>query len=299
LPGAPTINFFDYYYHPHQHDLCADLLLSLPPEYYYWRRTTNAMSLLELENGTHAWTATAWQRSLFPREYQDDFLVLHPGVNTARFHPDLAWPRSLDGQRLSDAARVVSFIASSLDRVRGFDRFVQLADRLQADDPDVVCVAVGDFTVGRGLDVDYFGTDYAHQLLQMTPVHDRQRLWLLGGVPPAVVANVLAASDLHVYPSRAYPVSTSLLEAMACGCPVLAWDSPPVREVLSHGENGLIVPSDDLDAAVAQAQAVLADPAEYAPLGRAAAELIRQHYAHDVTVPALARHFDSLLTASR
>ena len=40
------------------------------------------------------------------------------------------------------------------------------------------------------------------------------------------LAEVLAASDLHIAPGRPYPVARSLLEAMAAGCVVLASDTP-------------------------------------------------------------------------
>jgi hypothetical protein len=59
----------------------------MPDDYFHWRRATNAMDLLDLENGVHPWTTTTWQRDLFPREYRNDFLVLHPGVDGRRFTP--------------------------------------------------------------------------------------------------------------------------------------------------------------------------------------------------------------------
>jgi glycosyltransferase involved in cell wall biosynthesis len=195
--------------------------------------------------------------------------------------------------------RVVSFVARRLDRLRGFDRFVQLANRLLAAFGDVVCVAAGGAPVDRGLDVAHFGTDYAAELLRRTPPHDPARLWLLGAVCPATVAELLAASDLHVYLSRPYPVSRSLVEAMAAGRVVLAADTDPVREFLTGGVSGLLVPADDPDALFAQAAAVLTHPAEHRPLGEAAAELVRQRYARDVTLPALAEWFGRLAAGGR
>jgi glycosyltransferase involved in cell wall biosynthesis len=293
-PGLPILNFFDYFFYPHAHDLTAELGPSLPPEYFYWRRTANAMTLLDLENGVRLWTATEWQRQLFPCEYRDDFLVLHPGIDTTLFTGRTGRERLVGGRLIPPGTRVVSFVARHLDRLRGFDRFVQLANRLLAADPNVLCIAAGGSRVQRGLDLEFFGRDYAAHMLKQTPLHDPARFWQLGYVRPAVIAELLAASDLHVYPSRPYPLAQSLLEALASGCVVLAWDSEPVRELLTPEVNGLLAAAEDLSAQVELARAVLRDPAHYAPLGRAAAALVREHYDHEVTLPRLAEHFARL-----
>ena len=52
---------------------------------------------------------------------------------------------------------------------------------------------------------------------------------------------VLACSDVHYYLSVPFVLCWSLLEAMASGCCIVASDTPPVREVLSHGESAVLV----------------------------------------------------------
>src|SRR5206468_3011534 len=99
-------------------------------------------------------------------------------------------------------------------------------------------VAVGDRIVRRGLDVAFHNKDYPAHLMAQRPPVDPDRIRFLGTATPAMVAEVLAASDLHVAPGRPYPVSRSTLEAMASGCVVLASDTEPHREVLTHGETG-------------------------------------------------------------
>ena len=107
--------------------------------------------------------------------------------------------------------------------------------------PDVLIVVVGDPIVRRGLDVAFHNRDYPAHLLAQQPSVDAERLWFLGASTPETVAEVLAASDLHIAPSRSYPVARSLLEAMAAGCVVLASDTEPHREVITPGQTGLLV----------------------------------------------------------
>jgi glycosyltransferase involved in cell wall biosynthesis len=294
LPRVPTVSFFDYWYHPYDRDLSREPDRPAAVEYTWWRRSAGVMDLLEMEGGAHAWTPTAWQRDLYPPEYRGDFTVLFDGVDAARFRGGPARPHTLAGRTLPAEARVVTFVSRRADRLRGFDRFVTLANRLLRERPDVVCVATGGGNVDRGLDVMSYGKDFARAVLTQTPPADPERFWHLGPVTPDVLAEVLAASDLHVYPSRPYPVSRSLVEAMAAGRVVLAWDAEPVREFVTPGDNGLLVALDDPEAAFLQARAVLADPAAHRALGEAAADGVRQRWDREITGPALASWFDRL-----
>ncbi len=299
-PAAPVVQFFDYYFHAHAHDLTAEIGPGAPPDYFYWRRAANAVELLDLENGVVPWTATRWQRDLFPSEYHDDFVVLHPGVDVRRFADRSRSERStVAGRTLLPGTRLVTFAARRLDRLRGFDRFAALADRLLRERSDVVCVAVGGGPVDRGLDVEFHGRDYAAHVLGRVPPHDPERFRMAGVVGPEALAEILAASDLHVYPSRPYAASQSLVEAMAAGCVVLAWDETPVREFIEQGRTGLLADPADPDGAARLALAALADPAGHRPLGDAAATLARERFADDVTLPALAARFDRLVNSRR
>jgi glycosyltransferase involved in cell wall biosynthesis len=301
-PAAPVINFLDYYYHAHHNDLAGEAGPETPPAYFHWRRSMAAIELLDLEQTSLGWTPTEWQRRLFPAEYRDQFLVLHDGIDTNRFahsawHARGTGPRSIAGRVIPDSTRVVSFIARSLDRLRGFDRFLAVAEAVLRARRDVLIIVAGDPIVRRGLDVAFHNKDYPAQLLAGRPPVDRDRLWFLGPVSPSTVAEVLAGSDLHIAPGRPYPVARSLLEAMAAGCVVLASDTEPHREVITPGQTGLLAGGHDTEALARQALAVLADPEAARPLGTAAAALVRQRYSQDVCLPRLAEQLSELVGA--
>ena len=265
-PAAPVVNFLDYFYHAHHHDLADEAGPETAPAYFHWRRSMAAIDLLDLEQASLGWTPTHWQRDLFPAEYRDEFLVLHDGVDTRRFarspwHADRHAARgpspagSFPTKRESSASwpgRSTAFAGSTGSWL--------LPTRLLRARADVLCVVVGDPIVRRGLDVEFHNRDYpAHLMAQQAPF-DPDRLWFLGPSTPDVVAEVLAASDLHVAPSRSYPVARSLLEAMAAGCVVLASDTAPHREVIVPGQTGLLVDGRDTDGLARQALAVLDRP---------------------------------------
>ena len=262
------------------------------------------MDLLELEQCDLAWTPTYWQRRLFPSEYRDDLWVQHDGVNTP--HSGESSPggnqtsrRIIAGRAVPAGTRVVTFVARSLERLRGFDLFWQTAAGLLAARANIICAIVGDPVVQRGLDIAFHNQDYLKHLRSTSPPVDESRLWFLGRAAPGVVADVLAASDLHLALGRPYPVSRSVLEALGKGCVVLASDTQPHREIISHGQTGLLADPTDPDAIIRQALAVLDDPAAHRPLGQAAIELIRARYAHDVCLPLIAERFSSLVSSRR
>ena len=83
----------------------------------------------------------------------------------------------------------------------------------------------------------------------------------------------MARSSLCVLPSEFEGLPNTLIEAMACGCPVVATDCPGgTREILADGAHGRLVPVGDSDALAEAMALTLADPPSPAELQARAAE---------------------------
>src|SRR5205085_4423594 len=79
--------------------------------------------------------------------------------------------------------------------------------------------------------------------------------------PVADVRTVWRRAAIAVLPSTyGEGVPKALLEAAACARPIVATDMPGCREIVRHGETGLLVPPNDVEALAAALAALAADP---------------------------------------
>ncbi|HZT89323.1 MAG TPA: glycosyltransferase family 4 protein [Stellaceae bacterium] len=77
-------------------------------------------------------------------------------------------------------------------------------------------------------------------------------------------------------------VPLALLEAAACARPIVASDMPGCREVVRHGETGLLVPPRDTAALAAAIAALARDPARRREMGLAGRDLVEREFAEEV-----------------
>lgn len=74
-------------------------------------------------------------------------------------------------------------------------------------------------------------------------LHIEGRVHLLG--ERTNISALMHAADCFVFPSRWEGVGIAMIEALAAGLPVIATNFDAAKEVVTHGENGLIAPIDE------------------------------------------------------
>ncbi len=113
-----------------------------------------------------------------------------------------------------------------------FARYRQAAAQTQRNENDVTLVLAG----GKGWQFDAI-----FERVQALGLHDAVQF--PGFIPAADLPNWYRAAELFLYPSRFEGFGLPVLEAMACGTPVLCSDAPGVREVA--GDAAWRLPPDD------------------------------------------------------
>lgn len=173
------------------------------------------------------------------------------GVDLARFTPDAASP---DLRRLwsADDGRMVLVYVGRLAAEKGLDMLPALQRTLIARHVPHRLIVVGDGPM-RAL------------LQQQCP-----EAVFTGTVGQEEVARIVASADAFVFPSATDSLGNVVVEAQACGCPVLVTNMGGPCEQMRHGETGWVCNAGDVDAFAARVAEWYAHPALRRRMGETA-----------------------------
>ncbi len=277
FPKSTFLCQFEWFYRAHGSDSDFDPEETLTVDDEARIRMKNAGILTDLYSCDGGTSPTYWQKQQFPTEYQSKIAVLHEGIDTDYFQPrpgKLVLPRI--GLDLSAAEEVVTYVGRGMEPYRGFPQFIAAVDLLLRQRPRAHVVIVGEDRVCYGRKLPR-GQSFKKQMLAKYDL-DPERVHFTGPLPYDEYLQVLQASDAHVYLTRPFVLSWSMMEAMSVGCLVVASRTAPVIEVIEDGFNGLLVDffsPEDLAGRIAEA---LQHRARFAAVRKKARDTVLHRY---------------------
>jgi glycosyltransferase involved in cell wall biosynthesis len=147
------------------------------------------------------------------------FLVIPNGVNAGTFHPI---PHDVHDKK-------TILYVGRLYKGKGLEYLIDAVELLIPDHPSVcLCVA------GQGV---YFKKIKAFIQNRIVQHH----IIFLGWKDNKALNRLYNKATVYVMPSIVEGFGMTLLEAMACGCPVIATDSGGAVDIIRHNHNGLLV----------------------------------------------------------
>ncbi len=182
------------------------------------------------------------------RYFQADWEIVPNGVNVGYFHPNGRQPTDAltRGPRLLFLGR--------LDPRNGLETVLAAMPLILARYPRARLVVVGDGPLRRyyewraaplGTSVEFVGQVYAER------------------------PDYYGTADLYLCPTTKASFGITLLEAMACGTPMVVSDITGFRELVGRGSEAVLVPKDDPAAWAAAAIRLIGDPDRRVAMGAA------------------------------
>lgn len=281
FPAARLVSLFEFYYHAQGADVGFDRELGGEANFDMAAllASRNMLHLMNLERCDAGVSPTAWQRSLHPEAYRGKISVAHEGIDTSFMCPDAADRFVLkDGRALSPGDKVVTYVARHLEPYRGFHVFMRALPEILARNPEAVAVIVGGDSVSYGRKPKDAPNWREKLLAELGDRLDASRVAFTGQIPYTAYRSLLRVSAAHVYLTYPFVLSWSALEAMSCGCLLVASDTPPVAEVMRHGENAQLFDFFDHEALAARVTEALTQPGNFAALRENARRTVVEGY---------------------
>jgi glycosyltransferase involved in cell wall biosynthesis len=207
------------------------------------------------------------------------------GVDARWFHPDVDCDGLHTQYGIKYTDRVVLFVGT-LDKAHYFKGIRILLQALaRISDSGVKLLVVGDGNLRP---------TYQRQTVELGL---EDRVIFCGRVSDEELPAHYALCDVLVLPSTTMgeAFGVVLLEAMACGKPVIASNLPGVRSVVSDGEDGLLVRPGDAEDLAEKIQMLLDAPQRRREMGERGRDKVEEKYAWPKIIPRLVRVYKEVL----
>jgi glycosyltransferase involved in cell wall biosynthesis len=241
-------------------------------------RTGTAMEKTILHLADAVFSSSRCSAEWCAKEYGlrlEEIPVIHTGVDTNFFTP-----------APDKSSRPTVVFAGKLARNKGVHDLVEACARLLREFPALRLRLIGR---GEARVVDEL---YAIASQWNAP----SLLEFAGFVDRSALPGELSAAHVFAAPSK-YEGGPGFvyLEAMACGIPVLACEGSGAAEIIAQGENGLLVPPDDIDALAGAIRSLLADQQMRQKMSAAAREFVLAHADSKACLDRLEGFYESVV----
>lgn len=154
-------------------------------------------------------------KSFYPRKVH----IVPNGVNIKVFRPDI--------YKKNKNEKVICYVGN-LRPVKGVKYLLEAFRLILEDKKNVKLIIIGD------------GPEKKRLEKLSKEINISSKIKFLGDIPNSKLQNYLNISDIFVLPSISEGFPNVVLEAMACGLPVVATNIPGIAEVVENGVNGLL-----------------------------------------------------------
>jgi glycosyltransferase involved in cell wall biosynthesis len=293
FPDVPLICYFEWFYNTEGADFNF-LQKNQSFEKKEKSRCKNAYILQDLCSCDAGISPTQWQKNQFPKEFHNKIKVIHDGINTEICKPDEnakckvqsvkchCDERKIQKREFTAKNEVITYTTRGMEPYRGFPQFMKALEILQKKRPKLQAIIAGNDEVYYGMKMT--DATYKETILKEFDI-DLSRVYFTGFLPFDEYIKILQISSVHVYLTVPFVLSWSILEAMSCGCCIVASNTPPVLEVVKDNYNGLLFDFFNINQLVEKVEYALDNSKEADKIGRNARQTIIKNYNKNILVP--------------
>lgn len=205
----------------------------------------NLVNTIQFQTADYGISPTKWQASTYPDHFISKISVIHDGIDTQAVQPKEKASLLLNNQiKITNNDEVLTFVNRNLEPYRGYHIFMRCLPEILKRKPNLRVLIVGGDSVSYGAkptDCKSWKEKFIAEVQPKIPPELWQRIHFLGRIPYPVYLELLQVSTVHVYLTYPFVLSWSLLESMSAGCSIVASNTQPVSEVITNGENGVLV----------------------------------------------------------
>jgi mannosylfructose-phosphate synthase len=200
----------------------------------------------------------------------NNVVVIPPGVNVHEFSP----PQPGDVKPREVSAGRYVFCLSRIDANKGHDLLLHAFNLVRSQIADVQLVIGGGSPNPQKRELDIFAS--MKEIIRDNGMEERTQI--LGYVPDDLLVSLYQHAELFVLPSVFEPFGMTALEAMACGTPVVASKFGGIRNVITNGQNGVLIDPTDAREFADGMISVLSDQALAGRFGSEGSHTIQESY---------------------
>ena len=165
--------------------------------------------------------------------------VIVPGIDTDMFKPFTLGRRSKIRQNLGlKKNMVLGFVAMGISHSKGADTLIKAFNQLRNEHPNVKLLLIGEDMIGFKRD---------------------QSVVYCGRVEKEKLPAYYNAMDIFVFPTRSEAAGKVLMEASACGIPVISTNVGGPQQLIKAGETGFLADAEDVSGIVSYCRMLLED----------------------------------------
>ena len=164
---------------------------------------------------------------------------------------------------LKNADIVIGFVATHISHSKGADSLIEVFERMKKECLNVKLLLIGDDEIG---------------------IHKNESIIHCGLVKREKLPKYYNAMDIFLFPSRSEGAPKVVMEACACGIPVISTNVGGIPALINEGETGFTVDSEDVDGMMNYCRPLIKDVGLRVEMGEKAREYAVRYFDFDKLV---------------